>query len=333
MSKIKLSVLDQSVIRKGATARDAFQHTVELAKLTEKFGYTRFWVAEHHNTSGIAGTSPEILISHIASNTTSIRIGSGGVLLPQYSPYKIAENFTLLETLFPNRIDLGIGRSPGGSSATRLALTDGIRKSMNEFPRQISDLQGYLYDSLPKTHPYHNVKIYPVLETLPELWLLGVSHRGARLAAEKGTAFTYGHFINPDNGLRAMETYRQYFQPSRALQKPTTNVCIFVICAPTQERAEEMAISQDVWLLAVEKGFDTHVLSNMDAKKLKLTQKDKERIMENRKRMIIGTPKKVREEVLRLSDDYDTDEIMVINNTFDFRDKVQTYRLLAELFL
>lgn len=333
MSIIKLSVLDQTVIRKGETAKISLNQTLELAKLSEDLGYTRFWVAEHHNTRGIAGTSPEILISHIATNTSTIRIGSGGVLLPQYSPYKVAENFKLLETLYPNRIDLGIGRSPGGSPATRLALTDSLRKSMNEFPRQISDLQGYLDDSIPDSHPYHNVKAYPVSDGSPELWILGVTHRGARVAAEKGTAFTYGHFINPENGLRAMETYRENFQPSISLKTPKTNVCIFVICAPTQERAEEIAISQDIWLLSVEKGLDTHILPVHEANNIKLTKKDKERIVENRRRMIIGTPKKVREEIIRLRDYYKTEEFMIINNTYDFQEKLQTYRLLAEQFL
>lgn len=333
MSNIKLSVLDQSVIRKGETASDAFQQTVELAKLSEKLGYTRFWVAEHHNTRGIAGTSPEILISHIANHTNNIRIGSGGVLLPQYSPYKIAENFNVLETLFPNRIDLGIGRSPGGSPATRLALTDGIRRSMNEFPRQISDLRDYLYDSMSESHPHQNVRAFPVPHTAPELWLLGITHRGARLAAEMGTAFTYGHFINPHNGLRTLETYRQNFHPSKGLSSPKTNVCIFVICAPTKERAEEIAISHDIWLLAIEKGSDTHILPTFDAKNLKLTKKDKEKIKENRKRMIIGTPEQVKADLLRLSEYYHADEFMVINNTFDFQEKLYTYTQLSELLL
>lgn len=333
MTIIKLSVLDQSVIRKGETTVTAFQQTLELAKLSEELGYTRFWVAEHHNTSGIAGTSPEILISHIASQTNSIRIGSGGVLLPQYSPFKVAENFKLLETLYPNRIDLGVGRSPGGSPATRLALTDSIRRSLNEFPRQLTDLQGYMEDTIPESHPYHNVRAYPESKTLPELWVLGVTHRGARVAAEKGTAFTYGHFINPHNGLRALQTYRENFQPSNTVKTPKSNVCIFVICAPTQEKAEEIAISQDLWLLAVEKGFDTHILPVNEARNRKLTKKDKERIEENRRRVIIGTPGKVHEEIVRLSDYYQTDEFMIINNTYSFQEKLLTYTLLAEQFL
>ena len=327
---MKLSVLDQSVISVGQTARIALQHTIELAKITEELGYTRFWVAEHHNSNGIVGTSPEILMSQIAANTERIRVGSGGVLLPQYSPYKVAENFKMLETLYPNRMDVGIGRSPGGSPTTRLALTDGIRKSMNEFPRQVADLQEYLFDTNPGSKLFHNVKAYPSIQTVPEMWLLGVTHRGARLAGEMGTSFTFGHFIHPANGLHAMETYRKSFQPSKTQPSPKANVCIFVVCSDTQEKAEEIALSQDLWLLSVERGLDTRIPS---PKQKKLSPRDKEKIIENRKRMIVGTPQKVKEEILKLSDFYQTDEFMIINNTFQFEDKVRTYHLLAEAFL
>jgi len=330
---MKLSVLDQSVISKGDSAGQALTKTVELAQITEELGYTRFWVAEHHNTNGIAGSSPEVLISHIASRTKKIRVGSGGVLLPQYSPYKIAENFKVLETLFPNRIDAGIGRSPGGSATTRLALTDGMRKSLNEFPRQVEDLQGFLRNDLPAEHPYHQVKAYPEVSGSPELWILGITHRGARLAAELGTAFTYGHFITPVNGKRALEQYYREFQPSALLNTPKANVCVFVICAETQDKAEELALSQDLWLLRVEKGLDTRIPSLEEARNAPLTSSDRSRIKENRKRMIIGTPEKVRDELLRLGEVYRTDEFMVINNLFSFEDKVNTYVLLADVLI
>lgn len=330
---MKLSVLDQSVISKGASATSALQNTVKLAQITEELGYTRFWVAEHHNTNGIAGSSPEVLISHIASNTKKIRVGSGGVLLPQYSPYKIAENFKVLEALFPNRIDLGIGRSPGGSATTRIALTDGLRKSLNEFPRQVRELQGFLQNDLPGDHPYHDVKAFPVTPGLPDIWMLGITHRGARLAAEYGTAFTYGHFITPVNGQRALDYYYQHFQPSPFLTKPKANVCVFVVCASTQEKAEELALSQDMWLLAIEKGLDTRIMSVEEAKSFSLTSEDRLKIQENRKRMIVGTPQKVKDEIMRLSDRYHTDEFMIINNVFHFENKVETYSLLAEELL
>jgi luciferase family oxidoreductase group 1 len=330
---LKLSVLDQSVISKGYSGRDALQNTVKLAQLTEELGYTRFWVAEHHNSNGIAGSSPEVLISHLASHTKRIRVGSGGVLLPQYSPYKVAENFKLLETLFPNRIDLGIGRSPGGSPATRLALTDGIRRSLNEFPRQVKDLQGYLGSNLPEEHPYHEVMAFPSPETLPEMWLLGITHRGARVAAENGTAFTYGHFITPENGKRAIDYYYEHFQPSALLGEPRANVCIFVVCASTQEKAEEMALSQDIWLLAVGSGGDTRIPSVEEARAKVLSAEERAKVVENRKRMIIGTPQKVRNELLQLSEKYQTEEFMIAANVHNFQDKLQSYTLLAESIL
>jgi luciferase family oxidoreductase group 1 len=329
---LKLSVLDQSVISKGSNANRALQETVQLAQITEELGFTRFWVAEHHNTNGLAGSSPEVLISHIASQTNKIRVGSGGVSLPQYSPYKVAENFKVLEALFPNRIDLGVGRSPGGAAQTRLALTGGIRKSLNDFPRQVQDLQGYLHNNLSKEHPYHDVIASPVTSTVPEMWILGISHSGAQLAAENGTAFTYGHFITPVNGKRAMDTYFNNFQASQHSLKPKANVCIFVICADTQEKAEELALSLDMWLLGVENGIDTRIPSIAEVKNTVLTQEKRMKVQENRKRMVIGTPQKVRDELLRLSEWYQTEEFMILTNVYDFEDKVKSYTLLAEAF-
>ena len=326
---MKLSVLDQSVISKNWNAGITLQNTIKLAKRTEELGYTRFWVAEHHNSNGIAGTSPEILISSIAAQTNRIRVGSGGVLLPQYSPFKIAEDFKVLEALYPNRIDLGMGRSPGGSTPTRLALTDGIRKSLNEFPRQVTALQEYIVN-IPSDN---EVQAYPFINTRPELWMLGVSQRGARLAAEKGTAFTYGHFINPFSGSIAMKHYRESFQPSNFLANPKANVCVFVVCAPTLVEAEERALSQDLWLLAVEKGEDTFILPKEEAKKIELSEEDQEIIRKNRKRAIIGTPEKVKEQLLQLSEYYQTEEFMIITNIYDFEEKMQSYTLLAEAIL
>lgn len=327
---MKISVLDQSVIRKGDHASDALQNTVKLAQKTEELGYHRFWVAEHHNTIGVAGSSPEVLLSHIASKTKKIRVGSGGILLPQYSPYKVAENFKMLETLFPNRIDLGVGRSPGGSPATRLALTDGVRRSLNDFPRQVRDLQGFLNNQFPTDHPYHEVAAYPVPETAPHMWILGITHRGARVAAENGTAFTYGHFINPENGQEAIDYYYDHFQPSFLLSKPKVNVCVFVICALTQEKAEDMALSLDRWLLLVEKGLDTRIPSIEEAKRMKVTKEERERILENRRRMVIGTPAKVKDDLQRLAQLYQTEELMIITNVYDFQDKHHSYTLVAE---
>ena len=329
---MKLSVLDQSPISRGSSPEEALKNTVQLAKITEKLGYTRFWVAEHHNTNGLASTSPEVLISHIASQTNTIRVGSGGVLLPQYSPYKVAENFKLLEALFPGRIDLGIGRSPGGGPDTRLALTDNIKKSMTAFPRQLEDLQGFLHNTLPQDHQFRMVKATPRTKTVPPMWVLGLSERGAANAANIGAAFTFGHFIDPTNGLAAMKKYREKFKPSPDRKEPHSNVCIFVVCADTQEEAEKLAVSQDKWLLNVGKGADTKVPSIEEAKKKALRPDELEEMRKNRKRCVIGTPEKVKAELERLSEEYQTDEFMVITNIYDFDAKVRSYELLAEAF-
>ncbi|MDQ0225380.1 LLM class flavin-dependent oxidoreductase [Metabacillus niabensis] len=330
---MKLSVLDQSVIRMGETANQAFEKTTKLAMLTDELGYTRFWVAEHHNTNGLAGTSPEVLLAHLAAHTKRIRVGSGGVLLPQYSPFKVAENFKVLEALYPGRIDLGVGRSPGGSPVTRLALTDGIRKSLNEFPRQVRDLQSFLTNEISNDHPFHQVKAYPQSYTMPEMWMLGVRQTGAMLAAEYGTSFTYGHFITPVNGRQAINQYKDHFQPSAFLKTPKVNVCIFVVCAPTKEKAEEIALAQDLWLLAVERGGDTRIVSNDEARNYQASKAELVKMKQNRKRMIVGDPEYVREQLLLLSETYGVDEFMIINNVYDFEDKLYTYRALAEMFL
>ncbi|QHS22464.1 LLM class flavin-dependent oxidoreductase [Virgibacillus sp. MSP4-1] len=327
---MKLSVLDQSPISKGDTAATSFRKSVELARHTENLGYTRFWVAEHHNTKGLAGTSPEVLISHIAAKTNHIKVGSGGVLLPQYSPLKVAENFKVLETLYPNRIDLGVGRSPGGNHSTRLALTDGMNKSLNDFPRQLEDLSGFISGNLPSSHDFHKVKATPETITNPNLWVLGLSERGAKTAAKNSTSFTFGHFINPANGEKAIDTYYRHFQASSRQKKPYVNVCIFVVCAETRTEAEQLALSQDLWLLNVEMGKDTRVPSIDEVKGKTFTQRELEKVQNNRKRCVIGTPFEVKQKLEELSEIYQTDEFMIITNIYDFQAKLKSYSLLAE---
>ncbi|QKY68774.1 LLM class flavin-dependent oxidoreductase [Lentibacillus sp. CBA3610] len=329
---MKLSVLDQSPISRGSSPEQALNNTLKLAEITEQLGYTRYWVAEHHNTNGLASVSPEILIGRIASCTNKIRVGSGGVLLPQYSPYKVAENFKMLEALFPGRIDLGIGRSPGGSQDTRMALLDSIHKDMSEFPRQLHDLQGFLHNTLPQDHRYRLVKAAPRTKTVPPMWVLGLSERGAENAAEIGTGFMFGHFINPDKGQAAMEAYREKFQPSSDFEQPVNAVCIFIVCADTEEEAEELALSQDKWLLNVGKGSDIKVPSIEEVKKRSYRQEELDIIEKNRRRTVIGTPEQVKAELERLGDYYQTDEFMIITNIYDFDAKVHSYRLLAEAF-
>lgn len=327
---MKLSVLDQSPISKGQSAEDALQNSIKLAIEVEKLGYHRYWVAEHHSTTGLACTSPEIMIGQLASITKRMRIGSGGVLLPQYSPLKVAENFKMLSAFYPGRIDLGVGRSPGGPEKVRRALTDGAHKSLSAFSRQVSELQSFIHQSFPSDHAYRGIKAGPKVESNPEMWVLGVSERGAKHAAINGVGFTYGHFINADHGEKAIRTYRERFKASVSLEEPKTNVCIFIVCAETQEVAEELALSQDLWLLNVGKGRSTVIPTIEDAKNRTYNQDELDEIKQNRRRAIIGTPSYVKEQLEALSKLYQTDEFLIITNIDDFKARLNSYRLIAE---
>lgn len=328
---MKLSVLDQAPISMGNSPETTLQHTIELAKHTEQLGYHRFWVAEHHNTSGLAISSPEILMTRIAAATHRIRVGSGGILLPQYSPYKVAENAKTLSALFPNRIDIGIGNSPGGSPITQKALTDNHIKPIDDFYRQVSDLQGFMHNTLPRDHDYRLVKAGPRIEQPPKLWLLGLTENGAKNAAKLGIGFVFGHFINPKYSEIAMKTYYEQFKPSVSQTSPSTIVCIFVVCAETDEQAETLSVTQDKWLLNISKGLGTQVQPPSEIDTDNYSNEELELIKKNRERCIIGSPNTVKSQLQRLSEQYQTDEFMIITNIYDFEAKKQSYQLLGKV--
>ncbi|MCC2337993.1 LLM class flavin-dependent oxidoreductase [Bacillus tropicus] len=330
---IKLSVLDQSPISDGSTAAKAFSHTVTLAQEVEKLGYTRFWVSEHHNSVSLAGSSPEILISHIAAKTERMRVGSGGVMLPHYSPYKVAENFRVLEALYPNRIDLGVGRAPGGMPIATRALQEGKMLSLDQYPEQIADVAMYLHDQVPENHHYTNLKATPVIPTSPDMWLLGSSGESAKIAAQQGTSFAFAQFINGYGGPEVMEAYQKQFQPSYLGDKPKSIVAIFVICGETTEEAEKIASSLDLSILLLEQGKRTTGTPSIEtAQNYSYSAYDLFRIKENRQRMIVGDPSSVKEQIVNLSKAYNTDEFMIVTITHRFEDKLNSYRLLANAF-
>ncbi|WP_064092711.1 LLM class flavin-dependent oxidoreductase [Rossellomorea aquimaris] len=331
---IKLSVLDQSPIAEGMSPQEALNNTVKLAQHVEKLGFTRFWVSEHHDSTGLAGSSPEVLIAHLAQNTSSIRVGSGGVMLPHYSPYKVAENFRLLEGLNPNRIDLGLGRAPGGMPMATMALHDGKPRDVNRYPEQIDDLLGYLTDDLPDSHPYQGLTAAPVIETMPEVWILGSSPSSAMLAAQKGLPYTFAQFINGEGGPQYTEAYRNHFVPSDYLQAPQNTVAVFTVCAETDEEAERIASSIDLAILMIEQGMRSNGTPSPEkAAAYDYSPFERMRIRENRKRMIVGNPKKVKEEILNLSEQYQTNEIMLVSITYNFQDKLKSFELIANELL
>src|ERR1700689_3560246 len=242
---IKLSVLDQSPVSEGFTPADALRNTIELARLTDQLGYERYWIAEHHAIVTLASPAPEILLARIGAETSGIRIGSGGVLLPHYSPLKVAESFRMLHAMYPNRIDLGIGRAPGGSGLEAFALrrdrSDRIQN--DDFEEQMTELLAFLHHGFPSDHPFARIKVSPDMPGAPEVWLLGSSTWSAGLAAKLGLPYAFAHFITPEETPGALDFYRRNFKRSKYLEKPRAIIALGVICADTEAEARRLATS------------------------------------------------------------------------------------------
>ena len=252
---VLLSVLDQSPIAEGATGAQALHNTLDLARLADALGYHRYWVAEHHGGPMLAGPSPEVLIGPIASATETIRVGSGGVMLPHYSPLKVAESFTILAALYPGRIDLGLGRAAGTDPLTTFALQRDRRQAApDDFPQQLGELLAYFEDDLPGDHPFrHLARTLPGRPELPVPWLLGSSPQSAIWAGELGLRYAFADFINPD-GSEIAKLYRERFEPVRDIQAPRTAVAAWVLCAPTDEEAQELASSSRMSFTLLRRG-------------------------------------------------------------------------------
>jgi luciferase family oxidoreductase group 1 len=329
---MRLSVLDQSPIRSGGTAADAIHETLELAQICERLGYHRYWLAEHHSSKGLAGTSPEVLIGQVAARTSRIRVGSGGVMLSHYSALKVAENFRVLETLFPGRIDLGIGRAPGSDQRTMYALAGGGIRDISQFPQQIADVVAWLHDRLPDDHMFGGVRAMPAGTTAPEIWLLGSSDASAIYAAEQGLAFSFSHFINADGGPQVTQLYRDRFQPSQEFPVATASAAIWVVCADTDEEARRLQRCRDLALLRLYTGRYGPFPSVEEAESFPYTPRDLAIIDHARGRTIAGTPEVVRERMEAMAAAYGVDELVVVTITHDFKARIRSYELLAEAF-
>jgi luciferase family oxidoreductase group 1 len=330
---LKLSVLDHSQIAEGRTAVDTLLETTRLAQETDKLGYTRFWVSEHHSSKALAHSSPEVLIAHLAAMTNRIRIGSGGIMATHYSAYKIAENFRLLEALHPDRIDLGIGRAPGGSPLSTRALQEGKYNHGDQTPQQVADLTAYLHDTLPADHRFAGLTAAPIIPTVPEMWMLGSSQGSDRIAAQQGAAFAYAQFFGVPESDQSIANYKQNFQPSVWNKQPYALAAVMVICAETEEEAKRLAMSSDLFYLQLERGklMDTFP-SVQTAEDYRYTPFDLENIKAKSHRRVIGSPEQVKAKLLAISEQYGIDEIMVVTPVHNFAARVNSFRLLADMF-
>ncbi len=328
-----LGVLDQSPIRTGGTPGQAIRESVELAQAVERWGYQRYWVAEHHSSEGLAGTAPEILTARIAAATTRMRVGSGGVMLSHYSPLKVAETFRVLEALYPGRIDLGIGRAPGSDYITARALQHGPGAlGVEHFPSQVGDLLGFLHDRIAGDHPFAGIHAEPRGPSVPEVWLLGSSDQSAFLAALLGCPFSYAHFINDQGGVAAMAAYRENFRAAPWLAQPKGSIGVFVLCAETEAEAQRLALSRDLWRLQLDRGHIGPIPTIEEAEAYPYTREERLRIAFNRRRQVVGTPAQVREQLLALGAAYGVDEFVIVSICYDFAARLRSYELLAQAF-
>jgi luciferase family oxidoreductase group 1 len=328
---VLLSVLDQSPIAEGSTGADALHNTIDLAQLTDRLGFHRYWVAEHHGGPMLAGPSPEVLIGPIASATEGIRVGSGGVMLPHYSPLKVAESFTILAGLYPGRIDLGLGRAAGTDPLTTFALQRDRRQAApDDFPEQLAELLAYFEDNLPEDHPFrHLAATLPGRPELPQPWLLGSSPQSAIWAGELGLRYAFADFINPQ-GAEIAALYRERFAPVRALKTPRTAVAVWALCAPTDEEAQRLASSSRMSMTLLRRGQLIAVPPPEKAIAFLAREGQTAGGAPPGRRAIVGSPEKVRSGVEAVAQEYGADEVIVVTITYDHGARRRSYELLAE---
>lgn len=336
MTMVKLSVLDYAQIDEGSNAREALQHTVELAQLSEELGYERFWMAEHHDVPAFASSAPELVMMRIADSTKRIRIGSGGVMLPHYSPYKVAENFRILEAFHPGRIDLGIGNTIGTPIVNR-ALNENKTRKLN-YEQSITDVLSYLSDEVNTEHRFSPITANPVVPTVPQVWTLSTSVRGAKMSAKLGIGYTFGLFplagIDKLNiGIQAVKTYRDNFQPSIFMKEPTVSIAPFVVVGETNAEAEAYAEVLDFWLLGKDNFSYYPAFPSVEtARQYVYAEREKTIVKANRTRMVVGDIDNVKSQLDALISQFQADEVLIIPLIPDFEARKKAIQLLAEVY-
>jgi luciferase family oxidoreductase group 1 len=324
---VPLSVLDLAPVAAGTTAGKALRHTTQLARRTEELGYHRFWVAEHHNMPAIASSSPAVLIAHLAAATSTIRLGSGGVMLPNHAPLVVAEQFGTLEALHPGRIDLGIGRAPGTDQLTALALRrtmEGL--SAEAFPEELQDLIGFFTGDDPR----QRITATPGRGDMPAVWLLGSSGFSAQLAGLLGLPFSFAHHFSAANTLPALALYRQNFRPSPWLSRPYAMVAVSAVCADTDERAEWLSGPSALSFLKLRQGRPEPLASPDEAAAYPYTDLERQFVRDRRDGQAMGSPETVRRQLTDLRERTGADELMLTTLVYEIEDRVRSFELIAE---
>lgn len=333
MTQLPLSVLDLSPVSSGSTGAQALNSSIELGRLTDRLGYTRFWLAEHHNIPSVASSSPEIMIGQIARETRRIRVGSGGVMLPNHAPLKVAENFRVLEALFPDRIDLGIGRAPGSDTLTALALRRSTEAlGADEFPRLLAELIAFTYGQFPIGHAFAAITAMPGDVELPPIWLLGSSDFSAQVAAAIGVGFAFAHHFSPGSAVEAVRLYKDNFEPSERMAEPYAILGTTAVVAETDERARELASSLALSFLRLRSNRPAPLASPAEALAYPYTPEERAQYDTYLARYAIGSPETVRARLLELAEQTDADELMITTNLHSPTDRMRSYELLAEAF-
>ena len=329
---VPLSVLDLAPVGEGSSPAHALRSSGELVRRAELLGYRRYWVAEHHNMPGIASSSPGVLLAHLASLTSTIRVGSGGVMLPNHAPLVVAEQFGMLEALHPGRVDLGIGRAPGTDRVTMRALGTSVPgPAGDDFPQQLLELLGFFTGSFPEDHPYRQITAVPALGYQPAIWLLGSSDYSAQLAGLLGLPFSFAHHFASGNTPAAVAAYRSSFRPSAGLPEPYLMLGVAVICAETEQRAKWLAGPSRLAFLRLRSGRPGRYPTPEEAAEYTFTPREREVIRSWTSSHVVGDPDTVRGQLADLVARTGADELIVTTMTHDPADRIRSYELLAEL--
>jgi luciferase family oxidoreductase group 1 len=337
-SKFRLSVLDQSPVAAGSTPAQALQNSIALARHVEALGFHRFWLSEHHAMDTLAGSAPELLLARIGGETSTIRLGSGGIMLPHYAPLKVAETFRMLHALYPGRIDLGIGRAPGGGPVESMALRrNRTGPQVDDFPVQLNELLAFLHHDFPDEHPFSRIRVSPEMPGSPDVWLLGSSLWSATAAAQFGLPYAFAHFFSGESTRQAIELYQREFQPNDRLEEhirhaPEAMAAVGVICAETESEANFLYASVRLLQLRIRQGDRRPIAAPTDALRELAGYGPLPPDANEFPRVVVGTPDKVRVALEQMARSLGLGELVVNTITHDHAARLRSYTLLAEAF-